>query len=66
MSVNSEEMKYWQGALADMVEDQKFYRQARIKSFEALDQIIERIGREDLPDWMLEKYMEQPPKPGRR
>lgn len=66
MSVNSEEMKYWQGMLADMVEDQKFYRQARIKSFEALDQIIERIGREDLPDWMLEKYMEQPPKPGRR
>lgn len=66
MSVNSEEMKYWQGVFADMVEDQKFYRQARIKSFEALNQIIERIGREDLPDWMLEKYMEQPPKPGRR
>lgn len=43
----------------------KFWK-ARIKSFEALNQIIERIGREDLPDWMLEKYMEQPPKPGRR
>lgn len=50
----------------DMVENRKFYRQARIKSFGALNQTIERIGRENLPDWMLEKYMEQPPKPRRR
>lgn len=49
----------------DDLDHTKFWK-ARIKSFEALNQIIERIGREDLPDWMLEKYMEQPPKPGRR
>lgn len=49
MSVNSEEMKFWQGVCADMVEDQKFYRQARIKSFETLNQTIKRIGRENLP-----------------
>ena len=69
MSVNSEEMKFWQGALAimpDMVEDQRIYRQTRIKSSGALQQTIKRIGRENLPDWMLEKYMEQPPKPRRR
>lgn len=64
MSVNSEEMKFWQGVCADMVEDQKFYRQAHIKLFETLNQTIKRIGRENLPDWMLEKYMEQPPNQG--
>lgn len=68
MSVNSEEKKkYWQWVLSimlDMVEDQRIYRQTRIKSSGALQQTIKRIGRENLPDWMLEKYMEQPPKPG--
>lgn len=47
-----------------MAEDQRIYRQARIKSSEALNQTIKRIGRGNLPDWMLEKYMEQPPNQG--
>ncbi|RGY74766.1 hypothetical protein DXA22_09800 [Bifidobacterium pseudocatenulatum] len=67
MSVNSEEKKYWQwvsSLMLDMAEDQKIYRQARIKSSGALNQTIKRIGRENLPDWMLEKYMEQPPNQG--
>lgn len=67
MSVNSEEKKYWQwvsSLMLDMAEDQKIYRQARIKTSGALNQTIKRIGRENLPDWMLEKYMEQPPNQG--
>ena len=67
MSVNSEEKKYWQwvsSLMLDMAEDQRVYRQARIKSSGALNQTIKRIGRENLPDWMLEKYMEQPPNQG--
>ncbi|MGJ0616015.1 hypothetical protein [Bifidobacterium pseudocatenulatum] len=67
MSVNSEEKKYWQwvsSLMLDMAEDQRIYRQARIKSSGALNQTIKRIGRENLPDWMLEKYMEQPPNQG--
>lgn len=67
MNVNSEEKKYWQwvsSLMLDMAEDQKIYRQARIKSSGALNQTIKRIGRENLPDWMLEKYMEQPPNQG--
>lgn len=67
MSVNSEEKKYWQwvsSIMLDMAEDQRIYRQARIKSSGALNQTIKRIGRENLPDWMLEKYMEQPPNQG--
>lgn len=67
MSVNSEEKKYWQWVLSlmlDMAEDQRIYRQARIKSSGALNQTIKRIGGENLPDWMLEKYMEQPPNQG--
>lgn len=67
MSVNSEGKKYWQwvsSLMLDMAEDQKIYRQARIKSSGALNQTIKRIGRENLPDWMLEKYMEQPPNQG--
>jgi hypothetical protein len=50
--------------MLDMAEDQRIYRQARIKSSGALNQTIKRIGRENLPDWMLEKYMEQPPNQG--
>ena len=68
MSVDSEEKKkYWQLVLSimpDMVEDQRIYRQTRIKSSGALNQTIERIGKWNLHDWMLENYMEQPPKPG--
>jgi hypothetical protein len=67
VSVNSEEKKYWQwvsSLMLDMAEDQRIYRQARIKSSGALNQTIKRIGRENLPDWMLEKYMEQPPNQG--
>ena len=59
--------KYWQWVLSimlDMAEDQRIYRQARIKSSEALNQTIKRIGRGNLPDWMLEKYMGQPPNQG--
>jgi hypothetical protein len=70
MSVNSEEKKKYQqwvlSLMLDMAEDQRIYRQARIKSSGALNQTIKRIGRENLPDWMLEKYMEQPPKSRRR
>lgn len=44
MSVNSEEKKkYWQWVLSimlDMVEDQRIYRQARIKSSGALNQTV--------------------------